>query len=92
MFVFYHRANVETMPREVITVSIGQAGAQLGQTNWEQYCAEHKIEPTGNISKDRASDDYSFRCFFNETEDGLFVPRNLTVDLEPNVIDDIKIR
>ena len=26
--------------------------------------------------------------FFDETNDGLHVPRNLSVDLEPNVIDD----
>jgi tubulin alpha len=29
-------------------------------------------------------------CFFEETGAGQFVPRNLMVDLEPNVIDDVK--
>merc|ERR1712190_472562 len=29
-------------------------------------------------------------CFFQETTSGQFVPRNLMVDLEPNVIDDVK--
>jgi tubulin alpha len=32
----------------------------------------------------------SFRVFYQETTAGQFVPRNLSVDLEPNVIDDVK--
>merc|ERR1712176_1645375 len=35
-------------------------------------------------------DDGTFQCFFEETGSGQFVPRNLMVDLEPNVIDDVK--
>ena len=76
--------------REVLTCSIGQAGVQLGHTVWKQYCAEHDITNDGkNLNK---SDDGSFRCFFEETGDGLYVPRNLSVDLEPNVINDVKNR
>ena len=41
---------------------------------WRQYCA----------------DDSSFRCFFEETNGGFFVPCNLSVDLEPNVVDDTR--
>merc|ERR1712032_1207450 len=36
------------------------------------------------------SDDGTFQCFFEETGAGQYVPRNLMVDLEPNVIDDVK--
>jgi len=32
----------------------------------------------------------SFKVFYQETNAGQFVPRNLSVDLEPNVIDDVK--
>merc|ERR1712130_180712 len=32
----------------------------------------------------------TFQCFFEETGAGQYVPRNLMVDLEPNVIDDVK--
>merc|ERR1712087_345616 len=35
-------------------------------------------------------DDTSFLCFYEETTAGQYVPRNLMVDLEPNVIDDVK--
>merc|ERR1712032_1573757 len=35
-------------------------------------------------------DDGTFECFFEQTGAGQYVPRNLMVDLEPNVIDDVK--
>ena len=76
------------MVREVLTVSVGQAGIQLGAAVWDQYCAEHGVLPNGKNPD--TSDDGSFRCFFEETNSGMFVPRNLSVDLEPNVIDDVR--
>ncbi|KAK4341102.1 hypothetical protein RND71_039603 [Anisodus tanguticus] len=36
-------------------------------------------------------DDYTFRTFFSETSSGKFVPRSLFIDLEPTVIDKVKI-
>jgi tubulin alpha len=75
------------MVREVLTLNIGQAGIQLGNAIWEQYCAEHGISTTGH--KDD-KEDKSFLCFFEETGSGQFVPRNLTVDLEPNVVDEVR--
>merc|ERR1711972_1176296 len=36
------------------------------------------------------ADDGTFECFFEKTGAGQYVPRNLMVDLEPNVIDDVK--
>jgi len=79
------------MVREVLTLNIGQCGIQLGAAVWEQYCAEHKIDTNGKRSDDcKADDGNSFTCFFEETGAGQFVPRNLMVDLEPNVIDDVK--
>ena len=75
------------MVREVLTISVGQCGIQLGQAVWEQYCCEHSIDETGS-KKDKT--DKSFLCFYEETGAGQYVPRNLMVDLEPNVIDDVK--
>ena len=74
------------MVREVLTVSVGQAGVQLGDAVLRQYCAELLA---GGQNPD-TSDDGSFRCFYEETNEVLFVPINLSVDLEPNVIDDIR--
>jgi tubulin alpha len=76
------------MVREVLTVNVGQAGIQLGAAVWEQYCAEHSIDNAGK--RDAEMKDVNFKCFFEETGSGQFVPRNLSVDLEPNVIDDVR--
>jgi tubulin alpha len=73
--------------REILTVNVGQCGIQMGTAVWEQYCAEHTIDKLGNTKK---VEDKSFLCFYEETGAGQFVPRNLMVDLEPNVIDDVK--
>jgi len=76
------------MVREVLTVCVGQCGIQMGQTIWEQYCAEHGVTVKGDNPETK--DDGTFQCFFEETGAGQYVPRNLMVDLEPNVIDDVK--
>ena len=76
--------------REVLTVNVGQAGIQLGAAVWAQYCAEHSIEPSGKRGTDADSKDKAFKVFFEETSSGQFVPRNVSVDLEPNVIDDVR--
>jgi tubulin alpha len=76
------------MVREVLTCSVGQCGIQLGHRVWVQYCSEHGVTKTGQNPS--THDDGTFQCFFEETGSGQFVPRNLSVDLEPNVIDDVK--
>jgi len=76
------------MVREVLTVSVGQGGLQLGEKVWEQYRAEHKITNKG-LLEETPTDKY-FMTFFEEVSNGQNVPRNLCVDLEPTVIDDIK--
>eukprot|EP01092_Planopodium_desertum_P003058 TRINITY_DN151_c0_g1_i1.p1 TRINITY_DN151_c0_g1~~TRINITY_DN151_c0_g1_i1.p1 ORF type:complete len:460 (-),score=105.00 TRINITY_DN151_c0_g1_i1:64-1443(-) len=81
--------------REVISIHIGQAGIQLGNSCWELFCLEHGISPDGSASSDLTIDasskkEVSFGTFFNETSAGKFVPRSLMVDLEPNVIDEIR--
>jgi len=76
------------MVREILTVCVGQCGIQMGQAVWQQYCAEHGVATDGK--KAARSDVGDLECFFQETTSGQFVPRNLMVDLEPNVIDDVK--
>jgi len=76
--------------REVISICVGQAGIQLGNAVWEQYSTEHKIQPDGTqLEKDKATNPY-FTTFFEETSAGQFVPRQITVDLEPTVVDDVR--
>jgi len=83
------------MVREILTISVGQGGCQLGNAVWEQYCEEHFILPDGTRDEEKVAnaklgDDKNFLTFFEETNAGQFVPRNLSVDLEPTVIDDIR--
>uniref|UniRef100_I1P8Y9 Tubulin alpha chain n=1 Tax=Oryza glaberrima TaxID=4538 RepID=I1P8Y9_ORYGL len=78
--------------REIISIHIGQAGIQVGNSCWELYCLEHGIQPDGLMPSDTtpgiARD--AFNTFFSETSSGKHVPRALFVDLEPTVIDEVK--
>ena len=147
------------MVREIITISVGQCGIQLGNQIWDQYCTEHGIGESGYMNRNYnyyIEKDNSFRCFFEQVDyefvhyfknvnmqtvigyvhhtenelkkknnpltqkvyleivyliamflsskdfsfnwmhnhfmskDHRYVPRNLSIDLEPNVIDEIK--
>ena len=67
------------MVREVLTICVGGCGVRMGSTIWEQYCAEHGFtesgeNPNGNVG--------SRECFFEQTESGQYVPRNLIADVE----------
>ncbi|PPS20536.1 hypothetical protein GOBAR_AA00053 [Gossypium barbadense] len=78
--------------REIISVHIGQAGIQVGNSCWELYCLEHEIHPDGIMPSDTsvgvAHD--AFNTFFSETGSGKHVPRAVFVDLEPTVIDEVR--
>lgn len=74
--------------REVISLHIGQAGIQLGNSCWELYCLEHGINPNGTRTTPTQKD--SFTTFFTETQAGKYVPRSLMIDLEPSVIDEVR--
>ena len=37
------------MPREIITLQVGQCGNQIGGEFWKQLCLEHGIEPNGML-------------------------------------------
>ncbi|CAB3401295.1 unnamed protein product [Caenorhabditis bovis] len=76
--------------REVVSIHVGQAGAQIGNACWELYCLEHGILPDGTLLDDSSVDNGSLGTFFSETDYGRFVPRSLFVDLEPTVIDEIR--
>ncbi|PIK59143.1 putative tubulin alpha-1C chain-like [Apostichopus japonicus] len=80
------------MPREVISVHIGQAGVQIGNACWELFCLEHGIQPDGQMPSDTTIGygDDAFNTFFSETNSGKHVPRSIFVDLEPTVIDEIR--
>ncbi|TGZ65361.1 hypothetical protein CRM22_005906 [Opisthorchis felineus] len=78
--------------RECISVHVGQAGVQIGNSCWELYCVEHGIQPDGTMPSDSSIGicDGSFNTFFSETSSGRHVPRVVFVDLEPTVIDEVR--
>uniref|UniRef100_A0A1I7WYA9 Tubulin domain-containing protein n=1 Tax=Heterorhabditis bacteriophora TaxID=37862 RepID=A0A1I7WYA9_HETBA len=75
--------------REVISIHVGQAGIQIGNSCWELYCLEHGIRPDGTMDESKNDSD-SFTTFFSDTGSGHYVPRAIMVDLEPTVIGEIK--
>ncbi|KAF9579975.1 tubulin alpha 1 [Lunasporangiospora selenospora] len=61
--------------REVISLHIGQAGLQIGNSCWELFCHEHGIGPDGMKI---------------QHEDGALARDSVFVDLEPTVMDEIR--
>ncbi|KAI9430505.1 alpha tubulin [Lactarius psammicola] len=79
--------------REVINIHVGQAGVQIGNSCWELYTAEHGLGPDGRLGGNdtvRGNGADGFSTFFSETPSGKYVPRSLYIDLEPNVIDEVR--
>ncbi|KAL9968424.1 hypothetical protein ACROYT_G026801 [Oculina patagonica] len=80
------------MPREIITLQIGQCGNQIGMEFWKQLCAEHGIRPDG-ILEDFATDGTDRKDVFflsgKAADDEHYIPRAVLLDLEPRVIDGI---
>ncbi|EDR13746.1 tubulin gamma [Laccaria bicolor S238N-H82] len=77
------------MPREIITLQLGQCGNQVGSAFWQRLCAEHGINKNG-ILEEWATDGGDRKdIFFYQADDELYVPRSILVDLEPRVINNI---
>ncbi|KAM7275532.1 hypothetical protein ACFE04_017398 [Oxalis oulophora] len=78
------------MPREIITLQVGQCGNQIGMEFWKQLCLEH------GISKDGILEDFATHggdrkdVFFYQADDQHYIPRALLIDLEPRVINGIQ--
>ncbi len=75
------------MPREIITLQVGQCGNQVGTEFWKQLCAEHGIRPDG-ILEEHATEAAGDRkdVFFYQADDDHYIPRALLIDLEPRVV------
>jgi tubulin gamma len=77
------------MPREIITLQVGQCGNQIGNEFWKQLCAEHGIDHDGSlldlppnvVARDDRKD-----VFFYQSDDDKYIPRALLIDLEPRIV------
>jgi len=81
----YNSSFLLTMPREIITLQVGQCGNQIGGEFWKQLCLEHGIAPDGTLVDDTPLDDRK-DVFFYQSDDDRYVPRALLIDLEPRVV------
>jgi tubulin gamma len=78
------------MPREIITLQVGQCGNQIGMEFWKLLCAEHGINQRGILEEYAASGDDRKDVFFYQADDEHYIPRALLLDLEPRVINSIQ--
>ncbi|CAG2179081.1 unnamed protein product, partial [Oppiella nova] len=79
------------MPREMITLQLGQCGNQIGFEFWKKLCAEHAINCEGLLepfAKEGVGDRRD--VFFYQADDNHYIPRAVLLDLEPRVINTIK--
>jgi tubulin alpha len=70
------------MPKECITLFVGQAGCSVGQRVWELFCHEHDITPDGRDGDGKAPEDDTYLSFFNPTATK-YVPRAIFIDTDP---------
>jgi len=78
------------MPREIITLQVGQCGNQIGMEFWKQLCNEHGIGPEGIVQEHAINGDDRKDVFFYQADDDHYIPRAILVDLEPRVIKSIQ--
>ncbi|KRX08223.1 Tubulin/FtsZ, GTPase domain [Pseudocohnilembus persalinus] len=77
------------MPREIITLQVGQCGNQIGMEFWKQLCKEHGISKDGILEEYATQTDDRKDVFFYQADDEHYIPRSLLIDLEPGVINSI---
>ncbi|KAH0470239.1 hypothetical protein IEQ34_001797 [Dendrobium chrysotoxum] len=55
------------MPREIITIQVGQCGNQIGMEFWKQLCVEHGIGPDGLL------EDFATQACFHVSSGYFFI-------------------
>eukprot|EP01128_Nolandella_sp_AFSM9_P002022 TRINITY_DN12414_c0_g1_i1.p1 TRINITY_DN12414_c0_g1~~TRINITY_DN12414_c0_g1_i1.p1 ORF type:complete len:487 (-),score=112.82 TRINITY_DN12414_c0_g1_i1:77-1537(-) len=78
------------MPREIITVQVGQCGNQIGSEFWTRLCAEHGIGMDGYALHQRSDVGDRKDVFFYQADDNRYIPRAILLDLEPKAIQGIR--
>ena len=85
------------MPREIIHLSVGQCGNQIGHVFWNRILLEHNIKQDGffNMHENLQYEDFfkldKIEVYFQESSQftDKYVPRTVMIDLEPGVIDKV---
>uniref|UniRef100_A0AAG5CU98 Tubulin alpha chain n=1 Tax=Anopheles atroparvus TaxID=41427 RepID=A0AAG5CU98_ANOAO len=76
--------------REILQLHVGQAGVQMASACWELFCLEHGIYANGEFC-DCSKADADCSAFFSCDRVRRCVPRVLLLDLEPSVVDEVRI-
>merc|ERR1711935_840342 len=79
-----------TKMREIVHVQAGQCGNQIGAKFWEVMSDEHGIDPAGKYVGDNDNQLKRIGVYFNEGQEGRYVPRAVLTDLEPGTMDSIR--
>ena len=82
--------HTHTMPREIITLQVGQCGNQIGHEFWKQLAAEHGISPEGVLQPFAMDGSDRKDVFFYQADDSQYIPRSLLIDLEPRVLSHVQ--
>ncbi|KAF0983432.1 hypothetical protein FDP41_010497 [Naegleria fowleri] len=76
--------------REIVSISVGQCGNQIGQAFWETIRNEHGLNTEGEFTGTNSVLKENLSVYFSETQNNRYVPRSVLVDLESSVLDNVK--
>ena len=75
------------MPREIVSVHVGQCGSQIGVSFWDALLNEFNISPDGSIHDSEKGFD---EVFFSASNEKQVLARSIFLDLEPRVLQSIQ--
>ncbi|CAG0889020.1 unnamed protein product [Cyprideis torosa] len=67
--------------REIINIQAGQCGNQIGGKFWEVISDEHGINPNGEYHGESELQLERIEVYYNEGQDGRYVPRTISPDI-----------
>ncbi|OMJ66637.1 hypothetical protein SteCoe_36460 [Stentor coeruleus] len=73
--------------KEIISLHLGGAGVQLGNSIWELISLEHNINETGKLAF--PSNNNNFTNFYSEINNEVYSPRALFIDTDPVSINNL---
>jgi len=76
--------------REIVHIQAGQCGNQIGSKFWETIAGEHGISNSGNYVGNDHQQLERAEVYFNEAQEGRYVPRSVLTDLEPGTMDAVR--
>lgn len=76
--------------REIVHISAGQCGNQIGTQFWERICSEHGLDNDGYYVGTNPLEKKGLNVYFNEASSGKYVPRSINVDLEPATLEAVR--